>query len=60
VKVLVIGQGAREHAIVKKLAEEDVEIYAAMSRMNPGISKLSKKKIIMDINDPETSRWHYR
>lgn len=50
-KVLVVGQGAREHAIAKKLAEADVELHAAMSRRNPGISSISKRVEIMDITD---------
>ena len=52
-KVLVVGHGAREHAIAKKLAEDGVELHAAMSRMNPGIAGLSERVEIMDINDPE-------
>lgn len=51
-RVLVVGNGAREHAIAKKLAQEDLELHAAMSRMNPGIARLSKRVEIMDINDP--------
>ena len=51
-KVLVVGNGAREHAIVKKLAQEDVEITAVMAKLNPGIAKLSKRVELMDINDP--------
>jgi phosphoribosylamine--glycine ligase len=51
-KVLVVGNGAREHAIAKKLAEDGVELHAAMSRRNPGISSLSKRIEIMDINKP--------
>jgi len=50
-KVLVVGQGAREHAIAKKLAEADVELHAAMSRRNPGIASISKRVEIMDITD---------
>jgi phosphoribosylamine--glycine ligase len=49
--VLVVGNGAREHAIVKKLAQEDIEITAAMAKLNPGIAALSKRVEIMDIND---------
>ncbi len=50
-KVLVVGNGAREHAIVKKLAQEDIAITAAMAKLNPGIAALSKRVEIMDIND---------
>ncbi len=52
-KVLVVGHGAREHAIAKSLAEPDVGLYAAMGRRNPGIAGLSKSVEIMDINDPK-------
>ena len=51
-KVLVIGHGAREHAIAKKLAQEDLEIVAAMSRLNPGIAALSERVEVFDIDDP--------
>jgi len=54
VRVLVVGHGAREHAIAKKLAEEDVELHAAMSRRNPGIAGLSRRVEIMDINDRDS------
>ncbi len=50
--VLVVGNGAREHAIVKKLAQEEVEITSVMAKLNPGIAKLSKRVELMDINDP--------
>jgi phosphoribosylamine--glycine ligase len=51
-RVLVIGHGAREHAIAKKLAQEDLEIEAAMGRLNPGIAKLSVNVEIIDLFDP--------
>ena len=51
-KVLVVGHGAREHAIAKKLAQEDLELVAAMSRLNPGIAALSDRVEVFDINDP--------
>ena len=51
-KVLVVGHGAREHAIAKKLAQEDLEIVAAMSRLNPGIAALSERVEVFDIDDP--------
>jgi phosphoribosylamine--glycine ligase len=52
-KVLVVGNGAREHAIAKKLAEEPIELTAAMAKLNPGIAALCKKADIMDLNKPE-------
>lgn len=53
-KVLVVGHGAREHAIAKKLAEEDVELHAAMSRRNPGIARLARRVEIIDLTRPES------
>ena len=52
-KVLVVGNGAREHAITKKIAEEPVDIIAAMAKLNPGIASLSKQVDIMDLNKLE-------
>ena len=40
-KVLVVGTGAREHAIADAL-KDDVELYCYMSKVNPGISKIAK------------------
>jgi len=51
-KVLVVGHGAREHAIAKKLAQEELEIVSAMSRLNPGIAALSGRVELFDIDDP--------
>ncbi len=41
-KVLSVGGGAREHAIVKALVKWDAELYSVMKNRNPGIAKLSK------------------
>lgn len=52
-KVLLIGNGAREHAIAVALAKSDVEIYAHMDWKNPGIAKLSKEVTIGSTTDPK-------
>ncbi len=50
-KVLLIGNGAREHIIAERIAQ-DSELYSVMSKNNPGISRISKKHWICDIHDP--------
>ncbi len=50
-KVLLIGNGAREHILSEKIAE-DAELYAVMSQNNPGIAKLAKKYWICNTENP--------
>lgn len=42
-KVLSIGGGAREHAVVKAFHRAGAEIYSVMKNRNPGIAELSKE-----------------
>ncbi len=51
-KVLLIGNGAREHIIAEKIAA-DSELYTIMSKKNPAIAALSKKFWLCDINNQQ-------
>ena len=54
-KILVIGSGAREHAIVRALDQSTQEktIYCFASNMNPGIADLCDELTVGSINDPD-------
>ena len=54
-KILVIGSGAREHAIVRALdrSHKEKEIFCLASNMNPGIAELCNELLIGNFNDPE-------
>ena len=52
-KILLIGSGAREHAIAKALkkSKTKIELFCMASSLNPGISKICSEIIIEDFND---------
>ena len=54
-KILVIGSGAREHAIVRALdrSHQEKEIFCLASNVNPGIAELCDELLIGNFNDPD-------
>ncbi len=52
-RVLLVGNGAREHAVAKKIVEDNGVLYSFMSRENPGIANLSNEYVIDDLNNFE-------
>ncbi|MBD3210644.1 phosphoribosylamine--glycine ligase [Candidatus Micrarchaeota archaeon] len=50
-KVVLVGNGAREHIIAEKLAQ-GCELYALMSKKNPAIAQLSREFWLCDIENP--------
>ncbi len=52
-RVLVIGGGAREHAICSALKDSDAEIYSFMKNSNPGIKRIAKDYFLHDECDAE-------
>ena len=54
-RVLLVGSGAREHAIASALVKtREVELYAATSSRNPGIMNLAKDTQVTQISNPQT------
>jgi len=51
VNVLLVGHGAREHAIGEALVKNGATLFSFMGNNNPGISKLSKEIKISKLND---------
>ena len=51
-KVLLVGNGAREHAMGEALAKS-AELYCAMGANNPGLSSLSERHATGKITDPD-------
>lgn len=56
-RVLLLGQGAREHCIAEAL---DSELYSFMKTRNPGIMRLSKEYIISDLDFEKLGKFAQR
>ena len=54
-KILIIGSGAREHAIVRALdrSPQKKELYCLASNMNPGIAEICDELTVGRISDPD-------
>jgi phosphoribosylamine--glycine ligase len=50
-RVLAVGGGAREHAIVAALSRSGAEIYACSKNKNPGIARAVKEHMLVDEMD---------
>jgi phosphoribosylamine--glycine ligase len=50
-KVLAVGGGGREHAIVEALVRSNVEIFACMKNNNPGIARRARDCLLVDETD---------
>lgn len=54
VKVLVVGGGGREHAIVEALRRDGAAVYAAMKNHNPGIVRSAKEfRLVKETDVPK-------
>lgn len=53
-RVLLVGGGGREHAIAEAISrsQRSPELFAVMSRKNPGIARLCKEFLLIKETDP--------
>jgi phosphoribosylamine--glycine ligase len=50
-KVLLVGGGAREHAMAKAAAKDDIELFCFAGNNNPGIGRMCKKYKLGKVTD---------
>ena len=54
-RVLLVGGGAREHAIADALVRSGAELYAMLPNRNPGILALAKEHVVAKDTDAEAA-----
>jgi len=50
-RILAVGGGAREHAIVEALVRSGAEVFACLKNNNPGIARAAKGHLLVDEHD---------
>jgi len=56
-KILVVGNGAREHAIAEAVKNSGGTLYVYMSRKNPGLSSISKEFVVDKIEPQKVAEY---
>jgi phosphoribosylamine--glycine ligase len=51
-RVLLVGGGAREHAIAATLAQAGADVVAVSPHANPGIGRIASQMRVMDVTKP--------
>lgn len=56
-KILLVGNGAREHAIAEYVKRNGYKLYGFLSAKNPGITRISEEYKLGDILSSEVSKY---